>query len=141
MPRRSCGSAGGRGPLELKQCLVRRQREEVGEPVVEDQIVEQCGRALVVAIGPRRVAHLAPQYRELWNKTLKPLGFKGGNSPQILYPTTATTRDYAYERHGAMSMTLEVGNDFRPAYSEVEQMWAEMNQPLLTILEAPGLQR
>lgn len=83
----------------------------------------------------------APQYRELWNKTLKPLGFKGGNSPQILYPTTATTRDYAYERHGAMSMTLEVGNDFRPAYSEVEQIWAEMNQPLLTILEAPGLQR
>jgi carboxypeptidase T len=82
----------------------------------------------------------AAKYRELWQKTMKPLGFKGGSSPQILYPTTATTRDYAYERHGAMSMTLEVGQDFRPAYSEVEQMWNEMRIPLLGILEAPGLQ-
>ena len=65
----------------------------------------------------------------------------GKTSPQILYPTTATTRDYAYEQHGAMSMTLEVGQDFRPSYAEVEQIWAEMRVPLLGILEAPGLAR
>lgn len=78
-------------------------------------------------------------YRQLWEKTMKPLGFQGGNSPQILYPTTATTRDYAYEQHGAMSMTLEVGQDFRPGYAEVEKMWSDMRIPLLGILEAPGL--
>ncbi|HEY9842943.1 MAG: M14 family zinc carboxypeptidase [Candidatus Sericytochromatia bacterium] len=80
-----------------------------------------------------------PAYRELFQKTMGPLGFQGGNSPQILYPTTSTTRDYAYERLGAMSMTLEIGDDFRPSYQEVEQMWTKMNGPLLTILEAKGL--
>ena len=78
-------------------------------------------------------------YRDLWQKSLKPLDFKGGNSPQLLYPTTATTRDYAYQQHRAMSMTIEVGKDFRPSYAEVEKMWSQLRGPLLSILEAPGL--
>lgn len=81
----------------------------------------------------------APQYRALWEQSMKPLGFQGGNSPQILYPTTSTTRDYAYEKLGALSMTLEIGDDFRPGYAEVESMWAKMNGPLLTIMESKGL--
>lgn len=81
----------------------------------------------------------APQFRSLWEQSMKPLGFQGGNSSQILYPTTSTTRDYAYEKLGALSMTLEMGDDFRPSYPEVEKMWANMNGPLLTILESKGL--
>jgi len=81
----------------------------------------------------------AATFKNLHARTVKQLGFKGGTSAQILYPTTATTRDYAYEKHGAISMTLEIGNDFRPSYSEVEQMWNRLQPHLLTFLETPGI--
>lgn len=80
-----------------------------------------------------------PVFQELFNRTFKNIGFKGGTSAQILYPTTATTRDYAYEQHKAISMTLEIGDDFRPSYGEVEQMWGRMQPHLLTLLETPGI--
>lgn len=80
-------------------------------------------------------------FRQLYERTVKNLGFKGGTSAQILYPTTATTRDYAYEQHGAISMTLEIGRDFRPGYSEVESMWTRLLPHLLTMLETPGISR
>lgn len=80
-----------------------------------------------------------PVFKDLFNRTVAQLGFKGGTSAQILYPTTATTRDYAYEQHGAISMTLEVGDSFRPSYQEVEGMWTRLRPHLYTILETPGL--
>lgn len=80
-----------------------------------------------------------PVFQELYNRTFKNIGFKGGTSAQILYPTTATTRDYAYEQHKAISMTLEIGHDFRPSYPEVEQIWSRMQPHLLTLLETPGI--
>lgn len=131
------GSAPGSEPeVQVVQAMMQRFK-----PVVFVDM-HSYGELMLWPLGyqPADIPQSA-QYRALWEKTMKPLGFKGGSSPQILYPTTATTRDYAYERHGAMSMTLEVGQDFRPAYTEVEQMWAEMRIPLLGILEAPGLVR
>lgn len=80
-------------------------------------------------------------FKDLFARTFKNLGFKGGTSAQILYPTTATTRDYAYEQHNAISMTLEIGDDFRPSYPNVEQMWTRLQPHLLTLLETPGLRR
>ncbi|MBF2054837.1 MAG: hypothetical protein IGS03_15430 [Candidatus Sericytochromatia bacterium] len=81
----------------------------------------------------------AAAFKSLFARTVQQLGFKGGTSAQILYPTTATTRDYAYEQHGAISMTLEIGDSFRPNYSEVERMWQRLQPHLLTFLETPGL--
>lgn len=83
----------------------------------------------------------APAFKDLFSRTVQQLGFKGGTSAQILYPTTATTRDYAYEQHGAISMTLEIGQSFRPRYSEVERIWDRLHPHLLTMLETPGLGR
>lgn len=81
----------------------------------------------------------AAAFKDLYARTVKQLGFQGGTSAQILYPTTATTRDYAYEKHGAISMTLEIGDSFRPSYSETERMWQNLQPHLLTFLETPGL--
>lgn len=81
----------------------------------------------------------AAAFKSLFARTVQQLGFKGGTSAQILYPTTATTRDYAYEKHGAISMTLEIGDSFRPNYAEVERMWQRLQPHLLTFLESPGL--
>jgi hypothetical protein len=81
----------------------------------------------------------AAAFKSLFARTVQQLGFRGGTSAQILYPTTATTRDYAYEQHGAISMTLEIGDSFRPNYSEVERMWQRLQPHLLTFLETPGL--
>lgn len=79
-----------------------------------------------------------PKFRAIYNNTVQKLGFRGGTSAQILYPTTATTRDYAYGKHGAASMTLEIGQSFRPSYSEVEQIWKELQPNLLKMAEMSG---
>ncbi|MGV3522628.1 MAG: M14 family zinc carboxypeptidase [Candidatus Sericytochromatia bacterium] len=82
---------------------------------------------------------LTPYFRSLYQRTLQPLGFKGGTSTEILYPTTATSRDYGYEQHGALSMTLEIGDSFRPEYGQTLQIWQKLQPHLLTILEStPG---
>lgn len=78
-------------------------------------------------------------YRQAWTQTFKQIGFKGGNSIQLLYPTTGTSRDYGHGRHGAFSVTLEVGKSFRPSFAEVEQMWTRMRPHLLTTLHTAGL--
>jgi predicted deacylase len=79
-----------------------------------------------------------PVFKQLYQETVKSLGFKGGTSTQILYPTTATTRDYAYGKHGALSMTLEVGQTFRPTASDVERMWTQLRPSFLRLIEAGG---
>ncbi|PIQ23029.1 hypothetical protein COW36_01975 [bacterium (Candidatus Blackallbacteria) CG17_big_fil_post_rev_8_21_14_2_50_48_46] len=79
-----------------------------------------------------------PIFKKLYQETVKNLGFKGGTSTQILYPTTATTRDYAYGKHGALSMTLEVGQTFRPSFSEMERIWVSLRPTFLRLIEAGG---
>lgn len=79
-----------------------------------------------------------PVFKQLYQETVKSLGFKGGTSTQILYPTTATTRDYAYGKHGALSMTLEVGQTFRPSAADLERMWLQLQPTFLRLIEAGG---
>lgn len=80
----------------------------------------------------------APLYRKVWGDTFKPLGFRGGTSAQILYPTTATGRDYGYGKHGAFTMTLEVGHSFHPSYRKVEKMWEELRPNFLKMIKFSG---
>jgi carboxypeptidase T len=81
------------------------------------------------------------KFRQLYAETVQPLGFKGGTSTEILYPTTATSRDYAYGKHKALSMTLEVGKSFRPAYGDVERMWEQLRPSFLRLIAAAGERR
>ncbi|PKL76365.1 MAG: hypothetical protein CVV27_10650 [Candidatus Melainabacteria bacterium HGW-Melainabacteria-1] len=79
-----------------------------------------------------------PQYRNIWQNTFGRHGYSGGTSLELLYPTSGTTDDYGYEKHGAFSLGLEVGHSFRPSYSEVEAMWAETRTSWLGLLTAAG---
>jgi predicted deacylase len=79
-----------------------------------------------------------PIFKKIYQETVQSLGFKGGTSTQILYPTTATTRDYAYGKHGALSMTIEVGQTFRPTAADVERMWGQLRPTFLRLIEAGG---
>ncbi len=80
-----------------------------------------------------------PQYRNVWESTFKKLGYTGGTSLELLYPTSGTTDDYGYEKHGAFSMGLEVGHSFRPSYREVEQMWKETRSSWLGLIHFSGV--
>lgn len=80
----------------------------------------------------------APRFKRLYSETVQKIGFRGGTSAQILYPTAGTTRDYAHGRHGAISMTLEIGRSFHPSYPEVENIYSELKGPLLTMISKAG---
>lgn len=74
-------------------------------------------------------------YKNLYNATFSKIGYAGGTSLSLLYPTTGTTDDYGYVKHRAFSMGMEVGSSFRPSYSEVEQMWVQHRPLWLTMLD------
>lgn len=81
----------------------------------------------------------ASQYRNVWESTFKKLGYSGGTSLELLYPTSGTTDDYGYEKHGAFSMGLEVGSSFRPSYGEVEKMWQDTRSSWLGLIHFSGV--
>ncbi len=73
-------------------------------------------------------------YKNLYNATFSKIGYDGGTSLTLLYPTTGTTDDYGYVKHRAFSMGMEVGSSFRPAYSDVERMWVQHRPLWMTML-------
>lgn len=79
-----------------------------------------------------------PQYKQIWQNTFQRHGYEGGTSLELLYPTSGTTDDYGYERHGAFSIGMEVGQSFRPSYPEVETMWKTTRPSWLGLLQAAG---
>lgn len=75
-------------------------------------------------------------FKELYNHTnFKDLNYQIGTSMGLLYPTTATTDDYAYVKHHAFGLGMEVGQSFRPSYAEVETMWNNLKPGLLNLLK------
>ncbi|PIQ26023.1 hypothetical protein COW36_02550 [bacterium (Candidatus Blackallbacteria) CG17_big_fil_post_rev_8_21_14_2_50_48_46] len=77
-------------------------------------------------------------YKNMYNATFSKIGYSGGTSLSLLYPTTGTTDDYGYVKHHAFSMGMEVGQSFRPSYSDVEQMWVQHRPMWLTVLDMIG---
>lgn len=82
----------------------------------------------------------APTYRKIWQDSFKKIGYVGGTSLSLLYATSGTTDDYGYGQ-GALSLGLEVGNSFRPSYSQVESMWEETRPHFLHLIKASGSSR
>lgn len=78
----------------------------------------------------------APFFRNMYNNTFKKINYQGGTSMALLYPTTATTDDYAYVKHHIMGLGMEIGESFRPSYSEVETMWSQLKPNLLYLIKA-----
>lgn len=77
-------------------------------------------------------------YKTLYNNTFAKMGYAGGTSLDLLYPTSGTTDDYGYVKHGALSMGMEVGSSFRPSYSDVENAWRQGRPHWLTMAKAAG---
>jgi len=77
-------------------------------------------------------------YKNIYQNTFAKLGFQGGTSLQLLYPTSGTTDDYGYDKHHAFSMGMEVGNSFRPSYGEVENMWKKQRSAWLGMIHFSG---
>lgn len=77
----------------------------------------------------------AKLFRNIYENSFRKIGYSGGTSMQLLYPTTATTDDYAYVKHKALGLGMEVGTSFRPSYSELERMWNELRPNLLYLLQ------
>lgn len=75
-------------------------------------------------------------FKEMYNNTFKSIDYQGGTSMSLLYPTTGTTDDYAYVKHKAMGLGMEVGQSFRPSYQDVETMWTKLKPGLLYLLKA-----
>lgn len=70
-------------------------------------------------------------FKKLWQKTAP--RYRGGTSMQLLYPTSGTTKDYAYEKLKSPGFTIEVGTDadgFRPDFSRLDKIWAELGPGL-----------
>lgn len=80
----------------------------------------------------------APQFKNIYQNTFAKLGYQGGTSLQLLYPTSGTSDDYGYDIHKAFSMGLEVGHSFRPSYSEVESMWNATRSSWLSMINFAG---
>lgn len=77
-------------------------------------------------------------FRTIYNDTFKKIGYDGGTSMSLLYPTTGTTDDYAYVKHKIMGLGMEVGQSFRPSYPEVETMWTKLKPNLLYLIDKSG---
>lgn len=77
----------------------------------------------------------AAVFKDMYNNSFKKIGYSGGTSMSLLYPTTGTTDDYAYVKHHAMGLGMEVGQSFRPSYQEVETMWSKLKPNLLYLLK------
>ncbi len=77
----------------------------------------------------------AAMFKNIYNNSFKNINYQGGTSMSLLYPTTATTDDYAYVKHHIMGLGMEVGQSFRPNYSEVETMWNQLKPNLLYLIK------
>jgi carboxypeptidase T len=77
-------------------------------------------------------------YKNMYNATFAKIGYSGGTSLSLLYPTTGTTDDYGYVKHKAFSMGMEVGSSFRPSYAETEKIWSQQRPLWFTVLDAIG---
>lgn len=75
-------------------------------------------------------------FKNIYDNSFKKIGYQGGTSMSLLYPTTGTTDDYAYVKHKALGLGMEVGTSFRPSYQEVESMWNELRPNLLYLIKA-----
>jgi succinylglutamate desuccinylase len=65
-------------------------------------------------------------------------GYRTGTSIDLLYPTCGTTKDWAHSRHGAISFTIEVGDDsdgFRPNYSRIDNIWNKNKEGFLYLIK------
>ncbi|GIW21054.1 MAG: hypothetical protein KatS3mg068_0061 [Candidatus Sericytochromatia bacterium] len=65
-------------------------------------------------------------------------GYRTGTSMELLYPTCGTTKDWAYSKHGAISFTIELGDDgdgFRPPYSRIESIWNKNKDGFLYLIK------
>lgn len=74
-------------------------------------------------------------FKNMYDNSFKKINYQGGTSMSLLYPTTGTTDDYAYVKHRALGLGMEVGQSFRPSYQEVESMWNELRPNLLYLLK------
>ncbi|MFN8575428.1 MAG: M14 family zinc carboxypeptidase [Candidatus Sericytochromatia bacterium] len=74
-------------------------------------------------------------FKDMYNSSFKNIGYQGGTSMSLLYPTTGTTDDYAYVKHKALGLGMEIGQSFRPTYQEVEGMWSKLKPNLLYLLK------
>lgn len=74
-------------------------------------------------------------FKNIYENSFKKIGYQGGTSMSLLYPTTGTTDDYAYVKHKALGLGMEIGQSFRPSYQEVEQMWNELKPNLLYLIK------
>ncbi len=76
----------------------------------------------------------ASLFKGMYNESFKKINYSGGTSMSLLYPTTGTTDDYAYVKHRALGLGMEVGESFRPSYQEVETMWNQLKPHLLYLV-------
>ncbi|GIW22643.1 MAG: hypothetical protein KatS3mg068_1650 [Candidatus Sericytochromatia bacterium] len=74
-------------------------------------------------------------FKNIYENSFKKIGYQGGTSMTLLYPTTGTTDDYAYVKHKALGLGMEIGQSFRPSYQEVESMWNELRPNLLYLIK------
>ena len=75
-------------------------------------------------------------FKEMYKNTFQGINYEGGTSMGLLYPTTGTTDDYAYVKHNAFGLGMEVGQSFRPSSQDVEGMWSKLKPGLLYLLKA-----
>lgn len=74
-------------------------------------------------------------FKDIYENSFKKIGYQGGTSMSLLYPTTGTTDDYAYVKHHALGIGMEIGESFRPSYQEVETMWSQLKPNLLHVIK------
>jgi carboxypeptidase T len=69
---------------------------------------------------------MTPLFKKVAKVLSSKNGYKAGTSIEILYPSCGTSKDWGYDRHKAISFTMEMGSDtdgFRPPFSKVESVW------------------
>lgn len=74
-------------------------------------------------------------FKNIYENSFQKINYEGGTSMSLLYPTTGTTDDYAYVKHHALGLGMEVGQSFRPSYQEVESMWSKFKPNLLYLIK------
>ena len=79
---------------------------------------------------------LTPVFKQVAKVLSAKNGYKAGTSIEILYPSCGTSKDWGFDRHNAISFTMEMGDDadgFRPPFSKVDKTW-NLNKEGLTYL-------
>jgi succinylglutamate desuccinylase len=79
-----------------------------------------------------------PTFKKVASYLSSKNGYRTGTSIDLLYPTCGTTKDWAYAKHGAISFTIEVGDDsdgFRPNYSRIDTIWNKNKEGFLYLIK------